>query len=185
MNPIKSRAAEAEAPVPLWPARPPEAPPPLYIDHLKTINATFYDQLKVVDQKAAYIFTFVIALLAWSASVRQVFTQVAEPAADLRWLLACVMAGSISLAMVSAVAVVVPRQRAGGTPLYWGAWPQAAERLDSIEPGEAAFAIAEDYRANGANLAAICRIKFRWARRAWLSLFSALACYVVLLASAG
>ena len=27
----------------------------VYLDHLVCINATFYDQLKVVDQKAAYV----------------------------------------------------------------------------------------------------------------------------------
>jgi hypothetical protein len=74
-----------------------------YLDHLKCINATFYDQLKVVDQKAAYVFTFLIAMMIWSAEVRGHFARVLEPVARPEWLLSVVLASSLTVAAVSAI----------------------------------------------------------------------------------
>jgi hypothetical protein len=45
-----------------------------YIEHIKRINDVFYDQIKISDQKAAYIFTFMLAFLATSTEGRAVFT---------------------------------------------------------------------------------------------------------------
>ena len=45
-----------------------------YFDHIKKINDIFYDQIKISDQKAAYIFTFMLAFLVSSVEVRAVFT---------------------------------------------------------------------------------------------------------------
>ena len=45
-----------------------------YFDHIKKINDIFYDQIKISDQKAAYIFTFMLAFLVSSSEVRAVFS---------------------------------------------------------------------------------------------------------------
>lgn len=44
-----------------------------YLDHLKKINDVFYDQIKIADQKAAYIFTFMLAFLITSSEGRATF----------------------------------------------------------------------------------------------------------------
>ncbi|MGO7624448.1 hypothetical protein ACC687_41745, partial [Rhizobium ruizarguesonis] len=35
----------------------------VFSDHIKKINDIFYDQIKISDQKADYIFTFMLAFL--------------------------------------------------------------------------------------------------------------------------
>lgn len=92
-----------------------------YFDHLKEVNRTFYDQVRIADQKAAYIFTFMLALLVWSSEAREVFT--IHTYAGASWAVvavAIVAGGSLMLALVSAIAVVLPRRRTGGSSLFWG-----------------------------------------------------------------
>ena len=151
----------------------------LYLDHLKGINATFYDQLKVVDQKAAYVFTFLIAMMIWSQEVRQHFASLAEPAASGDWILSLALAASLTIAAVSAILVVVPRDKRGGGSLYWGAWPEAGTRLgehrSAFDPGP----FADEYRANVENLADICRQKYRLVRLSYLGLLVGVVSYVL------
>lgn len=45
-----------------------------YFDHIQKVNDIFYDQIKMSDQKAAYIFTFLLAFLISSTEGRGVFT---------------------------------------------------------------------------------------------------------------
>ncbi len=45
-----------------------------YFDHIRKVNDVFYDQIKISDQKAAYIFTFILAFLVSSSEVRGVFS---------------------------------------------------------------------------------------------------------------
>src|SRR5260370_37581255 len=67
------------------------------IDCAKTINLTFYDQVKTADQKVAYVFTFVAAILIfWSASFKKGFA--AGDLSDLmslRWLLTFCFAAAL------------------------------------------------------------------------------------------
>lgn len=156
----------------------------LFFDHLKCINATFYDQLKVVDQKAAYVFTFLIAMMIWSADVRACFAQALRPEATLHWLLSAALAASLTISAVSAILVVVPRNRAGGSSLYWGAWPLSAAALAAMRLSGDPALIANDYQANACNLAAICRQKYRLVRISYLGLLSAVVIYVVALLTA-
>ena len=56
-----------------------------YIKHLIKVNDIFYDQISTADQKAAFIFTFMIAFLISSTEGKQVFSlaryQSGEPVA--------------------------------------------------------------------------------------------------------
>src|SRR3546814_19115707 len=84
---------------------------PAYTDYLKTINQTLYDQIKTADQKAAYIFTFLIALLVWSTEVRKVFlwmdtTEWFTPV----WALSILLVTSLTFAIVCASLVLLPRR---------------------------------------------------------------------------
>jgi hypothetical protein len=155
------------------------APSALYLEHLKAVNATFYDQLKVVDQKAAYIFTFIVAFLIWSADVRGLFAAAAEPAMDFAWVLSASMAGSVIAATVGAILVVLPRSRPGGSSLFWGAWPQAGAGLVALNSEDGVALLAEEYRTNIGNLAALCREKYWWMAFAFKALLAALTIYVV------
>src|SRR3546814_19547743 len=103
---------------------------PAYTDYLKTINQTLYDQIKTADQKAAYIFTFLIALLVWSTEVRKVFlwmdtTEWFTPV----WAISILLVTSLTFATVCASLVLLPRNRKGGVPRYWGAWHAAGACL--------------------------------------------------------
>jgi hypothetical protein len=48
------------------------------IDCVKTINQTFHDQIRTADQKVAYVFTFLVAILIfWSRDFKKGFAGVA------------------------------------------------------------------------------------------------------------
>lgn len=94
-----------------------------YINHIRKINDVFYDQIKIADQKAAYIFTFMLAFLISSAEGRSVFDWALYAKADipealLRAILACASVFSI----ICAILVVLPAT-------------SPARRLSSGEPG--------------------------------------------------
>ena len=101
---------------------------PEFIDYLKTINSTFYDQIKAADQKAAYILTFLFVLLIWSSDMRQVFFWVnVDKGLSARWVLSLLQVLSLAVALVCAILVLLPRDAHGGVALYWNAWPHARE----------------------------------------------------------
>lgn len=154
-----------------------------YFDHLKEVNRTFYDQVRIADQKAAYIFTFMLALLVWSSEAREVFT--IHTYAGASWAVvavAIVAGGSLMLALVSAIAVVLPRRRTGGSSLFWGAWGDAGTRLmAAAEAKDPAYLVAE-YRTNITHLAAICGVKYFWVGIAFRSVIVAVLAHLVLLA---
>lgn len=149
---------------------PPPAGDPFW-EHLKTVNDVFYDQVKTADQKAAYLFTFMVAFLLASAEGRDIFALDAYRGA------------SLSQALVMGVmAVVLPRNLAKGTSLFWGAWPEHGHRLLSArQDGDMGFLFTE-YARNVENLAMIARRKFRLVGLAFRGLMVLLACYVLLLA---
>ncbi len=154
-----------------------------YLDHLKTVNTTFYDQIKVVDQKAAYIFTFLIALMTLSEQLRDHIGRALHPEPPLQWLLSLCLALSLATVAVCTILVVVPRNRRGGSSLYWGAWPKAGERMAEMRFAQDGAALAEEYRTNIENLAAICRQKYRLVRCSYLSVLAALIAAVLVVAA--
>lgn len=154
-----------------------------YLDHLKKINDVFYDQIRIADQKAAYIFTFMIAFLISSAEGRQVFRldryQSGEPVAIV---LSAMVGIAVIVALVSAILVVLPRHVTASTSLYWGGW--AANRtafMKARESGSADY-LFDEYLTNVDTLAAINRSKYRYVGMAFRGLMAMVVGYVLLLA---
>lgn len=154
-------------------------------EHLKKVNDVFYDQIKTADQKAAYLFTFMVAFLLASAEGRDIFSISAYRDASLpQAVIGGVMALAVLFTMYSAIAVVLPRRLAKGTSLFWGAWPAQGNRLLSArKQGDLGF-LFDEYASNVQNLAMIARRKFRLVNMAFRGLMVWLACYVLLLAVA-
>lgn len=152
-------------------------------DHLKKVNDVFYDQIKTADQKAAYLFTFMVAFLLASAEGRDIFSLQSYRTASLpQAVVGGVMAGAVLFTLFSALAVVLPRRLAGGTSLFWGAWPEHGQRLMAARrAGDPSF-LFDEYAGNVQNLATIARRKFRLVGMAFRGLMAWLACYILLLA---
>lgn len=153
-----------------------------YLDHLKKVNDVFYDQIRIADQKAAYLFTFMLAFLVSSADGRGVFTW--QRYTEDAWPLA-IVSGVLGVAVLttlfSAIMVVLPRSAANGTSLYWGAWGENRARfLEAGRSGDPEF-LTREYLGNVDNLSAIARGKFLFVGIAFRGLMAAVAAYVLLL----
>lgn len=158
---------------------------PEYIDYLKTINNTFYDQIKAADQKAAYILTFLFVLLIWSSDMRQVFFWVnVEKGISIRWVLSLLQVLALAVALISAILVLLPRDAHGGVALYWNAWPAAREVVAKALQSDDKEFLVEQYLANVSSLAMICRKKYRTVAWAFQGLIVALVCHVCALIAA-
>lgn len=154
-----------------------------YFDHLKEVNRTFYDQVRGADQKAAYIFTFLLALLVWSSEAREVFTVHAYVGVPWHAIALSVLAGgSLMVALLAAIAVVLPRRLGKGSSLFWGAWGEAGDRLMAAAAARDPDYLVGEYRTNIDHLAAICRVKYFWVGVAFRAVVVAVASHVVLLA---
>src|SRR5690606_18169764 len=160
----------------------PTTPSPAHLDYLKTINQTLYGQIKTADQKAAYIFTFLIALLVWSTEVRKVFLWMDSTAWFTPvWFLSVLLVTSLTFAIVCAALVLVPRNRKGGVSLYWRAWPEAGQRLtDALATADQTI-ITSEYVANASDVSAICERKYLYVRLAFRGLVGAVLCHIALL----
>lgn len=161
--------------------------PKLYLDHLKKINDVFYDQIRIADQKAAYIFTFMIAFLVSSAEGRGVFTLGRYIGGDpLVIVFSAALAVSAIVAMVSAILVVLPRHRTTSTSLYWGGWPTNREAFLSAHlAGDNPDYLFREYLGNVDNLSAINRSKYRHVGLAFRALIVTVVSYVLLLGTGG
>jgi hypothetical protein len=157
-----------------------------YLDYLKKINDIFYDQIKIADQKAAYIFTFLLAFIISSAEGRSAFTwQRYQEGTALGALFAALLALGLVVSLVSAIMVVLPRLRSGATTaLYWGAWEGHRGTLeDAMRRGDTDY-IRKEYLGNIDNLSAIARSKYRFVGLAFRALLVAVVAYVLLLLAA-
>lgn len=153
-----------------------------YIDYLKNINSTFYDQIKAADQKAAYILTFMFVLLIWSSDMRQVFFWAnVDKGVSLRWVLSLLQVLSLGTALVCAILVLLPRDAHGGVALYWNAWPQAREAVIQAMAANDRDFLVEQYLSNVVSLSSICRKKYRMVDWAFKALIAALTCHVAIL----
>jgi hypothetical protein len=154
-----------------------------YLDHLKKINDVFYDQIRIADQKAAYIFTFMIAFLISSAEGRQVFRleryQAGEPIAIV---LSALLGVAVLVSLVSAILVVLPRHVTSSTSLYWSGWPSRRSAfMVAKEGGDQAY-LFNEYLTNVDTLSAINRSKYRYVALAFRGLMATVVGYVLLLA---
>jgi hypothetical protein len=93
-----------------------------YFNHVKKINDVFYDQVKISDQKAAYIFTFMLAFLVTSSEVRNVFTVARYFERDMVINgLSALLALASTFSILSALLVVLPRHiKTSSSPLSFG-----------------------------------------------------------------
>ncbi len=131
-------------------------------DYLKMINAQFSDQIRLADQKAAYVFTFLLALLIWSSEARKIFLWERMLSRDVApALLSLALLVSLVVALLSAALVVLPRVKPGGSALYWGAWPAAGERFRMSQAAGDADFVARELMTNAEILATICKRKYR------------------------
>ncbi|MBX3578443.1 MAG: hypothetical protein KF723_14660 [Rhizobiaceae bacterium] len=153
-----------------------------FLDHLKKINDVFYDQIKIADQKAAYIFTFMLAFLVTSAEGRGVFKIERYVSGD--WvvaILSALLGLAVLFSLVSAILVVLPRHRTGATSLYWGGWGENRGALmEARAEGDASY-LFDQYAGNVDNLSAINRSKYRFVGFAFRGLLVAVVAYVLLL----
>lgn len=159
------------------------AEPGQFIDHLKKVNDIYYDQIRLADQKAAYIFTFGLAFLVTSAEARGVFGLKRYMEGTLAAsLLSGLLGIAILVSMVAAISVVLPRRGSRITSLYWGGWLGAREELLAARQTLDPDYLFEQYLGNVDALAAINRGKYRAVGLAFRSLIIAVVSYVLLLA---
>ncbi|MGQ2928777.1 MAG: Pycsar system effector family protein [Neoaquamicrobium sediminum] len=153
-----------------------------YLDHLKKMNDVFYDQVKTANQKAAYLFTFMLAFLISSAEGRGVFDIDRYIGEDLLgMLLSGVMAIAVVFTLICAIMVVLPRKIGQGTSLFWGTWPQRRQAfLDANNSGDPDYLLNE-YLGNVDNLSLLARAKFGFVTLAFRGLVITVVCYVLLL----
>jgi hypothetical protein len=167
---------------------PPAGTPPSYvdsttIDFLKTIHQTFHDQLKTADQKAAYIFTFLVAILIfWSADIKKGFGGLAlSDLISLHWFLTFCFAGALCFTIACAALVILPRARPSEVALFWGAWPGAGDKVRNIPEFMASHFVVNAYIENADNLAAICRHKYRYVGFAYRGLSATILFHISIL----
>ncbi|MBO0902367.1 Pycsar system effector family protein [Jiella sonneratiae] len=155
-----------------------------HLVHLIEANRIFADQIRTADQKAAYIFTFILALVVWSAETRRSFSlEHLAAAGPVNAVASLVMLAAVGTALISAICVVLPRSRPGTSFLFWGAWPAAGEALDAARSRDDTEILYQDYLQNTRTLAAICQAKYRLVALAFRSMFVVLASYIALLVS--
>src|SRR3989442_16044339 len=86
------------------------------IEYLRTMNQTFYDQVKTADQKAGYICTFLTILFAYSKDKGNILLFLnSPPTFSLLYILSIVFAAAAFYAIVCTALVILPRTRAGGS----------------------------------------------------------------------
>lgn len=153
-----------------------------YFDHIKKINDIFYDQIKISDQKAAYIFTFMLAFLVSSSEVRAVFSvtryALGTPGS---MLFSGLLAAASVFSILSAILVVLPRRLSTSTSLFWGAWSDHREMFFEAALRRDESYIFNQYLENADILSAIARNKYRCVTFAFRGLMVSVIAYVLLL----
>ncbi|ASY59442.1 Pycsar system effector family protein [Sinorhizobium sp. CCBAU 05631] len=160
-----------------------EIAPAAYYDHIQKINDIFSDQIKMSDQKAAYIFTFMFAFLVSSEEGRSVFTwQRYTEGEMLPMILSAAMALASIFSLLAAILVVLPRKGATSTTLFWGAWrAHRDEFIDAAGRGDSTY-LFRQYVDNADVLSAIACSKYRFVIAAFRGLLITVLAYVCLLA---
>lgn len=153
-----------------------------YLEHLKKVNDVFYDQIKIADQKAAYLFTFMIAFLVTSVDGSSAFSSaryLTDPWAPA--IASAVLAVAVTTTLISAIMVVLPRSASGGSSLYWASWQENRAGLVEATLRSDPDFLTREYLKNVDNLSAIARDKFFFVGVAFRGLLVVVVSYVVLL----
>lgn len=175
------RSKKAEAAIPAGAARP-DVDQKSYLEHLKKINDVFYDQIKIADQKAAYIFTIMVAFMITSADGRGVFRFDRYFGGDpLLMAVSAVLALAFIVSLCSAILVVLPRRLKSSTSLFWGGWiVHRAAFMEAAKHGDPDYLMRE-YLGNIDNLALIAASKYRYVGLSFRALLVAVVAYAALL----
>jgi hypothetical protein len=153
-----------------------------YLVHLEKINSVYYDQIKIADQKAAFIFTFMLAFLVSSTEGSSVFRM--ERYTSGKWPLiisSAILAIAVAISLVSAILVVLPRHRAKSTSLYWGGWKANREMFIAAHDARDPNYLFNEYLSNVDNLAMINRSKYRHVSHSFRGLIVAVLAYLAIL----
>jgi hypothetical protein len=152
------------------------------LKHLIKVNDIFYDQIGTADQKAAFIFTFMIAFLISSTEGKQVFSlsryQSGEPVAII---LSAFMAFAVLVSVIAAILVVLPRHVKTSTSLYWAGWSTSRKALSPAYAEKSETYLFDEYLGNADTLAIIARAKYRFVWVAFRGLMVSVIVYVLLL----
>jgi len=151
------------------------------VEHLRGINHIFLEQVKAADQKAAYVWSFLVAILIfWSQDVKKGFVWLnSMNVFTLPWVLSLLFTAALFFTIVSATLIVLPRVRPSQVSLFWGAWPAAGERLKNLNPEGVSDFVADEYIQNIDTLAEICKNKFRFVGYAQLGLIATVVFHVL------
>ena len=151
------------------------------VEHLRNINHVFLEQVKTADQKAAYVWSFLVAILIfWSQDVKKGFIWITTPQSfTLQWTLSLLFTAALFFTIVCATLIVLPRVRPSQVSLFWGAWPAAGERLKNLKADGVTEFVADEYMQNIETLATICRSKFRFVGYAQLGLIATVVFHVL------
>jgi hypothetical protein len=151
------------------------------IEYLRTMNQTFYDQVKTADTKAGYICTFLTILFAYSRDHGNVFLFLAEPPSlSLAWVLSLLFAVTACFSIVCTALVVLPRTKSGGSTLYWGSWLDPHAHQDRLSGEIADEFIKSEYLTNVKNLAYICQAKYKFVGLAFRGAAATIVCYITI-----
>ncbi|WEX73860.1 DUF5706 domain-containing protein [Sinorhizobium numidicum] len=159
------------------------APSTAYYEHIRKINDVFYDQIKMSDQKAAYIFTFMFAFLVSSEEGRSVFTWSRYTEGEmLPVILSAALALASMFSLVCAILVVLPRKSATSTTLFWGAWSVHRDSFSkAADHGDVSY-LFRQYFENADALSAIACSKYHFVNLAFRGLLVTVLAFVGLLA---
>jgi magnesium-transporting ATPase (P-type) len=153
-----------------------------YINHVRKVNDVFYDQIKIADQKAAYIFTFMLAFLVSSAEGRSVFNWSRYTQGDkLEILLSATLACASVVSILCAILVVLPRSVARSTSLFWGTWMHHRPIFEGAAKRSDVSYLFDQYLENADILSLIARRKYKCVSYAFRGLVFTVLAYVVLL----
>lgn len=144
--------------------------------YIKALNDAFYDQIKVADQKATLIISLIVLMIVWSPDVRLIYLQ-PFGVKTAGWIPAAVVTTALVIALVSALCVVAPRRRKSRSPLFWGGWPEARSQAVELAIEGDREKLVGAYADNAANLAAICKQKYRFVSIAIWALIAALVAH--------
>jgi hypothetical protein len=154
-----------------------------FLEHLEEINSVYYDQIKIADQKAAFIFTFILAFLVSSAEVSGVFKMPRYMTGNWPMIvLSAMLAIALAVSLVSVILVVLPRHRPKATSLYWGAWSVSNRQkfITAHEKRDPDY-LFNEYLANIDNLAMINKSKYLHLGYAFRALIVAVLAYLLIL----
>ncbi len=156
-----------------------------YFDHVRKVNEVFAEQIVFSDQKAAYIFTFMLAFLVSSSEGRDVFSWARY--ANGTWegiALSAMLALSASVSMITAIVVVLPQHIKKSTSLFWGTWSAHRKTVEDAAQRDDRDYLFTQYLDNADVLSQIACRKYRFVTYAFQTLVVTVVSYVLLLVTA-